>query len=522
MKRQLKSSAGSRYRVLLTTVLLLGCGGAAPRSETAEPTADTSADGPAAADEPRRASKAGPPTSTDTEWLAILINGKKSGYVKSTRQVYPDRVHTEVTTSMEMRRGPDVTTILTVSDMTETPDGKPLAISKRTEGTGMRQVVSGTISPNGQLRLVIETAGLRTSREIPWPDGALLNEGQRLEALRYGFKPGVRYTSKYFDPDLLEALDVAVEVGGRQSLDLFGRVVEGTKVTLTMSVKGTSVELVMFVDDEMNTLKTTSSRMGMTIEMLACTEPFALSDNDPEALVRATVVPSPKPLSTKRRQAPVAYTLRRKSGAGSLLVPSTSEQTVRTSGERQIVAVKRVVPNDRGVRPYTGSDAAARAALEPNPWVQSDAAEIKRLAEEAVQGTSDALGAAGAIERFVADYIADKNFSVGYASALEVARSRQGDCTEHALLTTALARAAGIPAEVVFGLVYVERFEDARHVFGGHAWTRVFVGGEWISLDAAAAGFDTGHITLGISSGDPADFFSIVDSIGDLEIVAVE
>ena len=37
------------------------------------------------------------------------------------------------------------------------------------------------------------------------------------------------------------------------------------------------------------------------------------------------------------------------------------------------------------------------------------------------------------------------------------ARTRSGDCSEHAVLLTALLRARGIPARVSHGLVYLEQ-----------------------------------------------------------------
>jgi len=70
----------------------------------------------------------------------------------------------------------------------------------------------------------------------------------------------------------------------------------------------------------------------------------------------------------------------------------------------------------------------------------------------------DRLLEAPRIEQFVGDHIDEKNLSIGYASALEVAQSKQGDCSEHAVLAAAICRAAGIPARVATGLVYVEEF----------------------------------------------------------------
>jgi transglutaminase-like putative cysteine protease len=75
--------------------------------------------------------------------------------------------------------------------------------------------------------------------------------------------------------------------------------------------------------------------------------------------------------------------------------------------------------------------------------------------------------------------------------ALEILRNRVGDCNEHAVLLTALARAAGIPAEVEAGLVY------QRGRFYYHAWNVLYLG-TWITADSVMGQFpaDVTHIRL--------------------------
>jgi transglutaminase-like putative cysteine protease len=141
--------------------------------------------------------------------------------------------------------------------------------------------------------------------------------------------------------------------------------------------------------------------------------------------------------------------------------------------------------------------------------------------------TSDAAEAISRIEAFVADYVEDKNLSVGYASAAEVVASKQGDCTEHAVLAAALCRAVGIPAQVVTGLAYVEEWGTVMNGFGGHAWARAYVGGKWIGIDAAfrgtgRGGYDAGHITLAAGSGNPEDFLNLIGTMGQFKIDRVE
>ena len=58
--------------------------------------------------------------------------------------------------------------------------------------------------------------------------------------------------------------------------------------------------------------------------------------------------------------------------------------------------------------------------------------------------------------------------------------NKAGDCTEHTLLFTTLARAAGIPARQVGGLVYVGGDDPS---FGCHAWSEIHDGKQWVTVD---------------------------------------
>ncbi|GAI55549.1 unnamed protein product, partial [marine sediment metagenome] len=112
-----------------------------------------------------------------------------------------------------------------------------------------------------------------------------------------------------------------------------------------------------------------------------------------------------------------------------------------------IVTVEPIVA-PRGARfPYVGRDKTILEAMKPNRFLQSDSKEIIDLARRAVGDTKDAAEAIRMIESFVAEYIENRGLSVGYASAVEVAVSRVGDCSEYAVLTAAMCRAVGIPAQ---------------------------------------------------------------------------
>ena len=75
--------------------------------------------------------------------------------------------------------------------------------------------------------------------------------------------------------------------------------------------------------------------------------------------------------------------------------------------------------------------------------------------------------------------------------------TRRGDCTEHALLATALLRASGIPARRIDGLVYMKAGDGLPALYW-HEWVEAYVG-EWVEMDPtfAQSVADPSHIALG-------------------------
>ncbi len=119
-----------------------------------------------------------------------------------------------------------------------------------------------------------------------------------------------------------------------------------------------------------------------------------------------------------------------------------------------------------------------REYLQPNAYVQSDEPRIRSLARDVIGGEKDLFKAALKLERWVSENML---FDPGIALApsSEIFQNRRGTCLGYATLLATMARAAGIPSRVVMGYVY------ALGMFGGHAWTEILVGDDWIPIDAA-------------------------------------
>ncbi len=92
------------------------------------------------------------------------------------------------------------------------------------------------------------------------------------------------------------------------------------------------------------------------------------------------------------------------------------------------------------------------------------------------------------IEAFVYEHIEDKTYAQAFDFASRVAATGRGDCTEHAVLLAAMARANGYAARVVLGNLIIEA--GPRLYSFGHAWTEIHDGGAWQIRDATLPGRD--------------------------------
>ena len=460
--------------------------------------------------------KADPPI-----YSAVFMGGGKIGHSVLRRSVADGKVTTSVSLKMTVSRGGVSLTVTREETTVETVDGRPLEFMSTMDLGGMlggKQTTRGVIGANNRVKVTMTAAGQTQSVTQAWPKGALMPEGVRLLQARKGLKEGTSYGFSVWLTDTKSAQPVQITIGPSKKVDLLGRVVTLTEVRMKMALLGEQITH-SYMDKDLNALKTVTSMMGMQMEMVVCDKSFALSKDDVVDFVAKTLLRAPKGMTGVRSARSVVYEIQPIRGrAKKLSIPTTDNQTVRSKGNRLILTVRPVRPARGGAIPYKGKDPRALKAMKPTSHLQSGHKKIIALARRAVGDAKDAAVAAGKIESFVRTYMQSKDLSVGYATALEVAESRQGDCTEHSALLAALCRAAGIPAELVTGVAYVPEFGRHRNVFGGHQWVRAHVGGKWIGLDASL-GYDAGHIALASGTlGESGGFLALLRSFGKFRI----
>lgn len=120
--------------------------------------------------------------------------------------------------------------------------------------------------------------------------------------------------------------------------------------------------------------------------------------------------------------------------------------------------------------------------------------QVKELAAKAVGDAKTPRAKAERLVAFVHDYVQDE-VRPEAVSVAEIIASKRGDCSEHTLLFVTLARAAGIPARAVSGLMYMG---DEALAFAAHAWAEVAIDGKWVPVDPTwgEVELDAAHVTL--------------------------
>jgi transglutaminase-like putative cysteine protease len=322
-------------------------------------------------------------------------------------------------------------------------------------GTGPTEV-KGTLDGR-RLDLTLRTPSgeRRETRELPEPPALSLNL-PRLLAAR-GLEEGQRVEMSVFDPATLRNVTMALEVQAREIVRAAGRPVPAFRVEGRMA----GITTRTWITDVGEVVKE-ESPMGLLVvretpeQAQALAVPGAVQADLLEASalvpVRPTRIDDPTTVSRLRVRIEglEGFDPRDLEGAGQ-------------SASAGVIEVSDL----RALRPGP-APSDLDAFLRPEPLLESDSPEIRAEAERAVANAATPRLRAERLVRHV-HALVEKKPTISLPSALEVLRTRVGDCNEHTALYVAMARSIGLPARVAVGLVYL------RGAFYYHAWPEVWI-----------------------------------------------
>jgi hypothetical protein len=365
--------------------------------------------------------------------------------------------------------------------------------------SGVGDLMVRAVVADHALRISL-TTGSDTSQQVaPLPEAIYLPSLLRASLRQETLVPGRQREVLVFDPMTLRSERATITVKMQERIP-GTESAEGLRVEEEFHGLRTQVWL-----DAQGVVMREEGPMGFA--MVRESEEQALRVGWPENgaldLARKVAVPVAQAIADPRGR----RSLRVRLGGISLeRIPSDEEQ--RRDGE--ILAIVRAAADEKGsyTLPHAGADQAEY--LRATPFMQSEHPRLRAAAAEALRGETDALKAVRLLNQWVYDHLR-KVPTVSVPNALQVLEAGEGDCNEHAVLLAAMARAAGVPARMVAGVVYLDRS------FLYHAWCEMWLG-RWVSVDPALNQFPVDATHIKLVEGDLDAQLSLLDVIGRLQI----
>jgi len=422
---------------------------------------------------------------TTAQWRGVYYRGEKIGFTVSQVQATDEGFELQedgrlqfsllgaITPAMlRTTARVDRNFSLQSFDFSLDPGTGPMAISGRLEG----------------LRLFLEISsggGTRTeTRELTEPPALMLSVGRRLAS--EGLVAGATRAWAVFDPATMQNSPVTIAIGDREVVTAgVRRPIPAFRVQMSYSGLTTTA----WVTDTGEIVRE-ESPMGLitVLETQEQATVLAVSNRMREDMLEASAIVPAMGRHSIVEPRDVARLRLRLTGA-DLTSPDLQGDGQHVDGDvielidpRQITATPTPDDLDRYLRPET--------------FIESDAPEIRAEAERLVQGVTGNRARAERLTREV-NSLVEKRPTVSLPSALEVLRTKVGDCNEHTVLFVAMARSLGIPARINVGVVYV------HGAFYYHAWPEVYLDegkghGMWLPVDPTFNQFpaDATHVRL--------------------------
>jgi hypothetical protein len=438
------------------------------------------------------------------EWWGVYFNGEKIGY--SSQKITPEAGGYNVQSASVLRLN-ILDTTQTVSSRLEMSADAEWAMKRfdfQLESNNVRFAARGAFAA-GKIRIEINSGGHQTETELVSRQPPYLLAALKPYIVAQDLEPGKDHLFPTFDPATLSQQLTTVTIEGRERI----RIGERMEPAIRLRQQFRGISVVSWVDSAGRTLKE-ESPTGLSLIKQGPEEATIVPGAKSISLdlLTATAVPVETPIADAGKKERLRLRL---SGFDLDRFPLDGG---RQRLYRDFLEIRRESLDDVGS--YTIPASAERFAsyLQPTPFVQSDHPEIRALARRIVNGETRAVKAATRIKDWVFRELA-KEPTVSIPNALEVLRTKKGDCNEHAVLFAALARAAGIPSKTAVGVVYL------RGAFYYHAWSEVWLG-EWVSLDPVLNQFPADVTHVKFLEGDIDRQVDILQLIGNLKIKVVE
>jgi len=474
------------------------------------------------------------------EWYVLLNGADRLGYLHASTEEADGRIISHQTMKLAVGRAGATIEISVESSFVETADGAPVE-ARSVLNMGGTPLTGHAVFTDSAIQYTVRQGGGAPStvnKPLPepgWLPPAALERyvAKRLEAGDQEIS--VRTMDIAGGP---QVVTMTMRVAGEEDIEVYGRTVPAVVWDAEVSMMP-GVAMREYVGHDGRRLKTTVELMpGLSLTVLLADRDLALSPLTPTEMIASTLVTPDRPIERPRALRRARYEMRSIDGR-PVRLPDLSSQRIVGWGEGSVT-----IEVDLDRDPLVAAPVPGAALRTASPMLDHSDPDVKRLGQRWAAAAIDTDGdgvvgdaeTAEALRAGVHAFIRKKDLSVGFASAGDVARTAQGDCTEHAVLLAAVLRGAGVPARCVSGLVYADQFAGHAGVFGYHMWTQAFLDPDgagprpeqWTDLDATLPGvaYDATHITLGVTDLNEGvmgnDMAALLPVLGNLQIQVLE
>ena len=446
------------------------------------------------------------PCEAGERWYVLEMQGQRAGWTVEREHTKDGTIISTTESRLTIRRGTTDVTLAMSSRFVEAETGEPIEMTAKSELGGTPTEDHWIFGPDN-VRWISTSGAQRIEKSLPNPEGSWLPPAAagRFTAARLA-ADAERIIVRTIDPlNGLEPIVTTRSGFSREIIEVLGRDIEAIRCRSESSIYPDSVGT-EFISDDGTLLRSELSMGAMKIAVIAADEQLAKSDLDPPEMMASLFISPDRRIRNAYSKSSGTYVLRATSGALPD-IPTAGSQTAERIDDASVRVTRSL---EHTSTPAPASDLDNPAFTESSTMVTAADPRVIELATAALSGSPDSVPTrAEDLRRAAHRHIRSKDLSVGFASAAETARTREGDCTEHAVLLAAMLRAEGIPSRVVSGLIYADRFAGGKDIFGYHMWTQALLpidernpdaGSRWVDLDATlpeARPLTATHIALG-------------------------
>ena len=437
-------------------------------------------------------------------WYGLYFNGQKAGY--ALHSVVKDKdgnVVLREDSKFKMNMSKVKQDMQVFSERTYRPDGSLVSIFSRVTDVGTSEFDARV---NGD-RLILKTltGGVAKTQDLPKPKESLADAVKYAKWMEGSPQIGDTLTFSAFEPLYGKEIGGSSQIAGVE-----WRVLDGvrTKVyKIKQTVDAMPLDTISYVTEHGDTLE---DQVADMLTMRLEPEEVAKDVDYSNDVIVSNAAMVDKPIADARTRKSLRLTIHGPLSEEHFF--NDERQYIQAEGSAFTFLGMRMTLDGFKTATIPVTEPSVQEFIQPTPFIQSGEKRLINKAKEILGGEKDAWKAVNTLCHWVHGNM-HTTFSARLTNAMEVLESLQGDCTEHSILFIGLARAAGIPAREVAGLIYVG--DEPGFYF--HQWASVWVG-KWIDIDPTFDQplVDVTHIKL--AEGDLFKQAKLIPLIGKLKI----